>query len=319
MKAVVFDQHLHLDRAYPEPVLKSGWAMIRVRMVGICRTDLELIKGYMGFKGVLGHEFVGDVVACEDEHWIGHRVVGEINDACGSCEWCKKGLGRHCPDRSVLGILNHDGCMAELCMVPIANLHIVPDEIPDEKAVFVEPLSAAYEILDQVSIGKDDHCVVLGDGKLGILCAWVLSTVSHHVTLVGHHTANLQAAAWGEIMTTEDVRQVSPGTDVVIEATGSVKGLEAAIALCRPRGTLILKSTLAGGGELNLAPVVVNELTLIGSRCGLFLEGLQGISAHNFPLERLIAARFPLDQAEKAFEVAAQSGTLKVLLEMAPA
>ncbi|NCC50651.1 MAG: alcohol dehydrogenase [Spartobacteria bacterium] len=317
MKALVFDRELYLDPHYPDPEPLPGWAMIRVDMAGICRTDLELTRGYMGFKGVPGHEFVGTVTDCDEAPWIGRRVVCEINNACGKCDWCARGLGRHCPHRSVLGILNHDGCMAEYCTAPVVNLLPVPDDIPNEKAVFIEPLSAAYEILEQVEVGRNDRCVVLGDGKLGILCAWVLTTVSDSVILVGHHATNLAVAAWDGLETTGDVQTVPQGADIVVEATGSPQGLQDAIALCRPRGTLVLKSTLAAGGALNLAPVVVNELTLIGSRCGLFARGLQGMVAHAFPVERMIAARFPLDQAVQAFAEATRPGALKILLEMA--
>ncbi|MBN1269493.1 MAG: alcohol dehydrogenase catalytic domain-containing protein, partial [Kiritimatiellae bacterium] len=254
MKALVFDGELRLDPDYPDPAPRPGWAVIRVRQAGICRTDLEITRGYMSFRGVLGHEFVGTVSACSDADRVGQRVVGEINAACGACDWCRRGMGRHCPRRTTLGILNLDGCMAEYCALPVANLHAVPPEIPDDRAVFVEPLSAACEILDQVQVESGMRCVVVGDGKLGILCAWVLATVSSDVTLVGHHREHLEAAEWGGVKTTVGTGGLTPGADVVVEASGSENGLMESIGLCRPRGTLVLKSTVATQGSVNLAP-----------------------------------------------------------------
>ncbi len=316
MKALLFDDTLHLTQGHPEPPRRDGWATIAVTKAGICRTDLELVKGYMGFKGVLGHEFVGRVSASDDPVWTNKRVVGEINAACGSCDVCKQGLGRHCPNRSVLGIQGLDGCLAEFCSLPISNLHIVPEPITDDSAVFIEPLSAAFEILDQVSVKKSDRCVVMGDGKLGILCAWVLSTASDNVTLVGHHADHLELAARGGLKTTSDVTDTPVGVDLVVEATGSEDGLRTSIDLCRPRGTLVLKSTVATQGSLNLAPVVVNELTVVGSRCGRFEKGIAGLVEHRFPVERLISTRYPFDEALAGFEHASRKGALKVVVEI---
>lgn len=316
MKALLFDGRLRLVHDYPDPQLKPGWAIIRVSVAGICRTDLEITRGYMGFRGVLGHEFVGIVSACEDESWIGQRVVGEINAACGECDWCRKGLGRHCPNRSTLGILNLDGCMAEYCTLPVANLRRVPDPISDSRAVFTEPVSAAFEPFEQISITGSERCVVLGDGKLGILCAWALATSCTDITLVGHHPGKLSVAAWRMIRTVNSARDVEPGADIVIDATGTAAGLQDAIALCRPRGTLILKSTAAAGTPLNLAPVVINELQIVGSRCGLFEKGLHALLTYDFPLESLIKGRYPLDEAEAAFAHASRPDALKVLIEI---
>ena len=316
MKALLFDGRLRLVHDYPDPQLKPGWAIIRVSVAGICRTDLEITRGYMGFRGVLGHEFVGIVSACEDESWIGQRVVGEINAACGECDWCRKGLGRHCPSRATLGILNLDGCMAEYCTLPVANLHRVPDPISDSRAVFTEPVSSAFEIFEQVPILGSERCVVLGDGKLGILCAWALATSCTDITLVGHHSGKLDAAVWRTIRTVKSMRDVEPGADIVVDATGTAAGLQDAIALCRPRGTLILKSTTAEGAPLNLAPVVINELQIVGSRCGLFEKGLHALLTYDFPLESLIKGRYPLDEAEAAFAHAARPDALKVLIEI---
>lgn len=316
MKALVFDGRLRLDRDYPPPSLKPGWAVIRVTQAGICGTDLELTRGYMNFRGVLGHEFVGTVYDCEDNEWIGRRVVGEINASCGECEMCRKGLGRHCPRRAVLGILNLDGCFAEFCTLPVANLHRVPDAISDSRAIFTEPVSAAFEILDQVKLTGPERCVVLGDGKLGILCAWALATAATDITLVGHHRGKLAAASWRSIRTARSAAEVEPGADLVVEATGSAAGLAESLALCRPRGTLVLKSTIGGREPLNLAPIVVNELQVIGSRCGLFKNGLDALLTYDFPLEGLVKGRYPLDEAEAAFAHAARPEALKILIDM---
>ena len=316
MNALVFDGRLRLVHDYPEPQLKPGWAIVRVSVAGICRTDLEITKGYMGFRGVLGHEFVGVVSACEDKFWVGQRVTGEINAACGECDWCRKGIGRHCPHRAVLGILNLDGCIAEYCALPMANLRRVPDPISDSRAVFTEPVSAAFELFEQIPVLGSELCVVLGDGKLGILCAWALATSCADVTLVGHHSSKLNAAAWRMIRTVTSTRDVVSGADIVVDATGTAAGLREAIALCRPRGTLILKSTAVESAPLNLAPVVINEIRIVGSRCGLFEKGLHALLTYDFPLESLIKGRYPLDEAEAAFAHAARSDALKVLIEM---
>ncbi len=225
MAAAVFDGKLRYVQDYPVPVLKPGWARIKIKLASICKTDMEIMKGYMGFKGVLGHEFVGVVEECADSQWIGKRVVGEINAGCGHCDWCARGLGRHCPNRTTLGIINHDGCMAEYCQLPVANLLAVPEEIPDERAVITEPLSAACEILEQLSVSGSERVVVLGDGRLGIFCAWVLSTVLEDVTVVGHHPEKLEVARWRNIKTTLSEKDVSPGADIVVEATGSGRAL----------------------------------------------------------------------------------------------
>ncbi|MFH1383230.1 MAG: alcohol dehydrogenase catalytic domain-containing protein [Chloroflexota bacterium] len=317
MRAVVFDGQIRYVEDHPVPFLRPGWARIRVKQAGICQTDLEITRGYMGFKGVLGHEFVGTVSDCADPAWLGKRVVGEINAACGQCDWCTSGLGRHCPTRTVLGILNLDGCLADYCMLPLANLLEVPPAIPNDRAVFVEPLSAACEILEQVPLNGNERVVVLGDGRLGILCSWVLTTAVTDVTLVGHHPEKLKLAAWRHLKTTDNIGDVKPGADIVVEATGSGRGLTEAMSLCRPRGTIVLKSTVAEHGDINLAPVVINEQTVLGSRCGQFKNGLRMMEAYpDIPLERLITARYPITRAVTAFQQAVQPETLKVLIEI---
>ncbi len=316
MTAAMYDGGLRLVKDHPVPELRPGWARIRVKTAGICQTDLEIMKGYMDFKGVLGHEFVGTVESCAEESWVGKRVVGEINAACGHCAWCRADLGRHCPSRTTLGILNHDGCFAEFCLLPTANLLLVPPEISDDRAVLAEPLSAACEILEQRPVRPDERIVVLGDGRLGILCAWVLSTVSSDVTIVGRHPEKLKSAQWKKIRTAA-AGEAPPGADLVVEATGSGAGIVAAMSLCRPRGTIVLKSTVALQGEVNLAPLVINEQTVLGSRCGRFADGLRMMKHFpDMPLDRLITDRFPLRRVDEAFERAARSDALKILLDI---
>ena len=316
MRAVVFDKKLLMMTDYPLPVAGPGWARIRIQKAGICQTDLEIMKGYMGFRGVLGHEFVGIVDACESSVWLGKRVVGEINAACGECDWCRRDLGRHCPNRETLGIDRLDGCMADYCLLPLRNLLKVPADISDDRAVLTEPLAAACEILEQLPIKASQKIVVLGDGRLGILCAWVLSTVGRDVTLLGHHPEKLQTAAWRELKTAARLTDIRNQADVVVDATGSAGGLKDALQICKPRGTIVLKSTVASPGELNLAPLVINEITLVGSRCGQFKDALQIMQNFpDMPLERLITARFPIEQAPEAFAMALHAKPLKVILE----
>ncbi len=317
MAAAVFDGTLTYVRDYPQRELKPGFAKIKVRLAGICKTDMEIMKGYMGFKGVLGHEFVGHVVECADRSWIGRRVVGEINVACGVCDWCARGLGRHCPNRKTLGIAGLDGCLAEYCQLPVSNLLAVPEGLSDCRAVLTEPLSAACEILEQLPIEGKERVIVLGDGRLGLLCAWVLATVADDVTILGHHAQKLAAASWRNIKTAGSEKDIGPAADIVVEATGSGAGLVSAMALCRPRGTIVLKSTVAVSGDVNLAPIVINEQTLLGSRCGRFADGFKVMRDFpDMPLERLITARYPLEDVREAFVRAAADDALKVVLDV---
>jgi alcohol dehydrogenase len=319
MRAVVFDGSLRVTDNYPVPALKPGWARIRVTQAGICKTDMELMKGYMGFKGVLGHEFVGIVEACNDDVWLGKRVVGEINAACGLCDWCKKLLGRHCPHRTTLGIVNHDGCMADYCVLPAVNLLEVPADISDDRAVLTEPLAAACEILEQLPLKGSEKVIVLGDGRLGILCAWVLATAVKDVTLLGHHQEKLDLARWRHLKTTLDPSKVEPRADVVVDSTGSGRGIEEAMRLCRPRGTIVLKSTVASQGDINLAPIVINEVCLLGSRCGQFRDGIGVLRNYpDMPVEKLITDRYPLEDAVSAFARAHCSDAIKVVLTINP-
>ncbi len=317
MQAVVFDGELRYVRDWPRPRVKPGWALIRVQLAGVCKTDLEIMKGYRGYRGVLGHEFLGQVESCNDPAWTGKRVVGEINAACGVCDWCARGLGRHCPDRTTLGIVNHDGCMAGYCALPVENLHIVDSVISDDRAILTEPLAAACEILEQISLTGKERVIVLGDGRLGILCAWALATAVPDVTLAGHHQEKLAIARWRDIKFSLRGEGIIPGADLVVDATGSGKGMSKAMELCRPRGTIVLKSTVALQGEINLAPLVIKELTVTGSRCGRFSHALIMMRTfQDMPLNRLITHRFPLHQAEQAFAAARSGKALKVVLEL---
>jgi alcohol dehydrogenase len=318
MMAAVFDGGLKFVRDYPIADPRPGWARIKVLVAGICKTDMEIMKGYMGFKGVLGHEFVGFVDRCDDPAWIGKRVVGEINAACGHCRWCAKGLGRHCPERTTLGIVSHDGCMAEYCILPTENLLIVPDDLPNERAVLMEPLSAACEILEQLPMHGDERVVVLGDGRLGILCAWVISTVASDVTIVGRHHQKLCLADWHGIKRCLWTDDIETGADIVVEATGSGQGIVTAISLCRPRGTIVLKSTVAVQGNVSLSHVVINELTILGSRCGRFADGLAIMNTFpDMPLTKMISARYPLSEVQAALVRAGKKDAIKVLLDVA--
>jgi 2-desacetyl-2-hydroxyethyl bacteriochlorophyllide A dehydrogenase len=302
-------------RRGPLPRVPKGFARIRLLAAGICSTDLELQRGYYGFSGIPGHEFVGEVVSAEDQRWLGKRVVGEINLACGKCEWCARGLGRHCPQRTVLGILNHPGAFREFLTLPLRNLHRVPDSIPSEAAVFIEPLAAACEILDQVKIPKGDEVAVLGDGKLGLLIAQVLQAHGARVHLFGRHTDKLRIAEKAGIATeTVPAKLPERGYRWVVDATGSPEGLHSAVAMCEPRGTVIMKSTVHGMVTIDTAPVIVNEITLVGSRCGRFEPAIRLLRAGKINVQDLISDQFPLDRAPEAFRHAARKGVLKVLL-----
>jgi threonine dehydrogenase-like Zn-dependent dehydrogenase len=315
MLAVHLENGAVSTRTLPVPHRPEGFALLRLLAGGICNTDLELQRGYYGFAGTPGHEFVAEVVEADTRALIGKRVVGEINLACTLCEWCRKGLGRHCPNRTVLGIVRHPGAFSEFFTLPERNLHILPDEIPTSRAVFLEPLAAACEILDQVSIPPGERIAVLGDGKLGLLIAMVLNAHGYRVRQFGRHAAKLAIAARAGVET-GIAGTVLPKAayDWVVDATGSPEGLRSAAAMTRPRGTVILKSTLHGTVPVDTAPIIVNELTLVGSRCGRFEAALPLLAHPLVQVEDLIAARFPLAEAPQAFARAAERGVLKVLL-----
>jgi len=327
MQALHWDGHrLRFDSEYriptPLPVVATGgrppadaniMALVKVHLAGVCSTDLQILKGYMGFTGVPGHEFVGSVIGGPPE-WLGKRVVGEINFGCGSCDNCRRELSRHCANRSVMGIVNADGAFAECVAVPVANLHAVPETVSDEEAVFTEPLAAAFEILTQIHVDHGHEIVVLGDGKLGNLCAQVLASTGARVTALGKHADKLalikKAGVRTVVLSDWQPRQF----DIVVEATGSSSGLEMALSAVRPRGTLILKSTIAGKHEVSLAPIVIHEINVIGSRCGPFPDALDALAAQRVAVTPLVEAIYPLRDGIAAVERAARNGAKKILL-----
>ncbi len=304
-------------RRQPLPRVPRGFARIRMLAAGICSTDLELQRGYYGFAGTPGHEFTGEVTDAGDgdEHWIGKRVAGEINLACGKCEWCARGLGRHCPRRTVLGIVKHPGAFREYLTLPVANLRAIPNELSTEQAVFIEPVAAACEILDQVTIAAGTRVAVLGDGKLGLLIAQVLAAHGAKVHLLGRHKDKMKLVERPGI--TAEVSGKHPpqaSYPMVVDATGSAEGLRASIAMCEPRGTVVMKSTVHGLVKIDTAPAIVNEITLVGSRCGRFEPAIELLASGKVRVDNLISDRFPLDRAPQAFKRAARKGVLKVLL-----
>ncbi len=318
MKALVVDDGIRLDPQWPDPVPVDGEALIRVRLAGICTTDLELIKGYMNFHGVPGHEFVGDVVAGPPE-WLGRRVVAEINCVCRRCDMCRRGFANHCRARTVLGIAGRNGAFAELLAVPLDNLHAVPDAVTDEQAVFTEPLAAAFQIIKQIPIDSRMHVAVLGSGRLGLLVAQVLQRTGCRLQVIGRNPLTLdfcekhgiQTRAVGEIVPKAD-------HDVVVDCTGDPRTVALAAELVRPRGTIVLKSTAATAAPLNLAPLVVNEINLLGSRCGPFPDALAALAADHIDVVTLISRTFDIGQGLRALQEAALPESIKILLRPNP-
>jgi threonine dehydrogenase-like Zn-dependent dehydrogenase len=315
MKAVLFDgQQLRLVSEYPDPSPPPGEVRIRTSLAGICNTDLEIVRGYASFRGVLGHEFVGVVEQADDPALLGWRVVGEINAACGTCPACRAGRPTHCPQRTALGIRGRDGALAEYLCLPAVNLHPVPDDLPDEVAVFTEPLAAASEILEQVHLQPTDRVVVLGDGKLGSLVAQVLGLTGCDLLVVGHHADKLARLAARGIATQLGSEGVEPGADLVVECTGQAGGFATARRLVRPRGTLVLKSTYHGLVEADLSSLAVDEIQIVGSRCGPFVPALRLLARGLVDVRPFVEAEYPLDEALAAFEHASRRGARKVLL-----
>jgi alcohol dehydrogenase len=312
----------------PLPRLRPGWALIRVRLAGICNTDIEILRGYHNFHGTLGHEFVGDVVrvaSAKDRGWVGRRVVGEINLACAGlgfrtpCSYCRRGIPTHCARRRVLGIIGHDGAFAEYLALPIVNLHRVPAGVPDEAAVFSEPLAAACEILEQVNIRAHREAAVIGDGKLAQLIARVLRAAGLRVVMIGKHASKLRLARLADIaiakVTSPSARRADAFT-LTVEATGSPSGLALAQQITAPRGTLVLKSTFHGAADVEIWPIVVKELTVIGSRCGPFPAAVALLRSGRVDPRPLISRVFPLKDAAKAIRYAKRPGVMKVLLRV---
>jgi len=318
MLALRFDEEGLSVAEVPLPS-RGGEALVRVTLAGVCNTDLEIARGYAGFKGTLGHEFVGVVESAPGApELVGRRVVGEINAGCGACELCLAGDARHCPARTVLGIVGRDGAFAEFLQLPAANLLPVPDEVPDERAVFTEPLAAACGITERVSVTREARVAVIGDGKLGLLCAQALKVLTGAgVTLVGRHQSKLDIARRRgvETLTTGELSSShARAFDVTVEASGSPGGFETALKLLRPRGTLVLKSTFHGTTELNAAPVVVDEISIVGSRCGRFAPALELLSRDAVETDALVHEEFTLSEGARALERAAAPGVLKVLI-----
>jgi len=288
--------------------------LIQIRKAGICSTDLELVKGYYPYSGILGHEFVGDVVEAPDENWVGARVAGEINAACGQCEACQNGRRTHCENRTVLGIINRDGIFAEYTTLPVENLHRVPDSVPDEIAVFTEPLAAALEIQQQVHIQPTDRVLVVGAGRLGQLIAQTLALTGCNLHVLARHQyqKDMLAARSIKVISEEEIQPQR--WDIAVEVTGSPGGFEIARKAIRPRGTLVMKSTYKGEMSVNFSSIVVDEITIVGSRCGPFDAALRLMEKREVDPTPLIVAEYKLDDALKAFEHAAQPGVLKILI-----
>ena len=316
----------------PLPRLRRGWARVRVRLAGICNTDVEILRGYHSFRGTPGHEFVGEVAEVlglpesEQGRWVGRRVAGEINISCSAygyrpvCQFCRRGLKTHCARRTVLGIVNHDGAFAEYLALPLENLHRIPDAITDEQAVFVEPLAAACEILDQVNVRKFREAAVLGDGKLAQLIARVLRTALPRVVMHGKHKDKLALARRAKIETrlvagdARDLKRVKETFRLVVEATGSPSGLTLAQHMTEPRGTLVLKSTFHGAASVETWPIVVKEITVVGSRCGPFAKAIALLRSCKVDPTPLITRTFPLAEAPAAMGFAQKGNVMKVLL-----
>ena len=314
MKSLWLENNQISLRDVAEP-RKSNEALIKIRKAGICSTDLELVKGYYPYTGVLGHEFVGEVVEAADASWIGQRVVGEINVVCNQCEQCLNGRSTHCENRTVLGIVNRDGTFAEFTTLPIANLHRVPASVPDEMAVFTEPLAAALEIQEQIIIKPTDRVLLIGAGRVGQLIAQTLALTGCDLRVVARHThqQNLLKARGIRIVAEEEIQPWR--WDVVVEATGSPSGFALARKAIRPRGTLVMKSTYKGEMSVNFSSIVVDEINIIGSRCGPFEPALRLMESRQVDPTVLIADEFKLEEVLIAFERAAQTGVLKVLVE----
>src|SRR5215217_7092665 len=295
---------------------RADEVLVRVLLSGICNTDLEIARGYAGFNGTIGHEFVGVVEECTDRTLLGRRVVGEINAGCGKCDLCRAGDSRHCASRTVLGIHGRDGAHAQFLQLPAINLLPVPDNIPDERAVFTEPLAAACGILERISINNSDRIAVIGDGKLGLLCAQVLALTSASLVLVGKHSSKLQIAENRGIETTTPTEAAKRKRefDVVVEASGAAAGFGLALDLLRPKGQLVLKSTFHGKTELDAARIVVDEISIVGSRCGRFTPALDLLQKEAVDVDSLISEEYPLSNGVHAMRRAGERGVMKVLL-----
>ena len=316
MKAAHFDgKKIYFDENYTEPTISADEALVRVTLAGICGTDLEILDGYMQYCGILGHEFVGIVEKSSNPDLLGKRIVGEINAGCGKCHSCDEGLERHCPNRTVLGILKRNGAFAEFLLLPEKNLHLLPDSITDEQAVFVEPLAAAFEIKEQIQLQPQWNVAVVGDGRLAFMILQVLKLSCRNIMCFGKHQNKLVNIKKLDIKTKMGIDpSENHFFDLVVEATGSTSGFVDSMKLVKPRGTVILKSTIASRENLDLTSTVVNEITLIGSRCGLFKPAINALRTGIISVDALIGSTFPLEKFQQAIEYAKKPETLKVFL-----
>ena len=315
MKATYFDgKQIILDKNFPDP--PSDETLVRVNLAGICGTDLEILDGYMEYTGILGHEFVGTVEKSRNPMMVGKRVVGEINAGCGKCDSCMGGMQRHCPSRTVLGILKRDGAFAEFLSLPEKNLHVIPDSISNEQAVFVEPLAAAFEIKEQVSLKPEWNVAVVGDGRLAQLIIQVIKLTCSNITCFGKHESKLEGLVQSGIKIKIGIESTDEKLfDLVVEATGSNSGFVDTMKLVKPRGIVILKSTIVSRENLDLTPTIINEITLIGSRCGLFKPAIDALASGIISVNSMIDSTFPLEKFEDAIVHAKKPNTLKVFLK----
>lgn len=309
MRGVYCDgKSIRLRSELADPVAGDGEVILKVRRAGICDTDLQLARGYMGFCGILGHEFVGETTD-------GTRVTAEINNPCHRCQTCLSGRTHHCPHRTVLGILGHDGAMADHVTVPAQNLHAIPAGIEDRRAIFIEPLAAAFRMVEQIRPGPGVRMAIVGDGKLGLLCTWAARATGAEVTLVGKHPDKLALAGDGiSTLSLDEAPKLGRRFDVVADCTGSPTGLPTALGLVRPLGTVVLKTTIAGDYAINLAPVVIDEVTIVGSRCGPFPRAIEALASGEVDPMPLLGPEFPIDRAEDAFRAASAKGSKKVTI-----
>lgn len=308
------DGELILESDRPTPIPPKGSVRVQVLQAGICETDLQLVAGYMGFQGVLGHEFVG---IAETGTFAGQRVVGEINCVCNACDMCQRGLGNHCLRRTVIGIFRHDGAFADYVIVPEANLHRVPDTISNDCATLVEPVAAALQISQQVSLAAGMQCYIVGDGRLGNLCAQVVKGAGCQVTVIGKHADKLATFADLGFATCllDDVAK-QPKADLVVDCAGAASGLATALSLVRPRGTVVMKTTVAVPHTLDMSPIVIDEISLVGSRCGPFDKAIDALQQRRFDLNGFISGRYRLDDYQQAFRRATDQDAMKVILEV---
>lgn len=317
MRGLYFDgNQLRYREDLPQPVLPAGEALVAVQAAGICRTDQEILAGYMRFHGIPGHEFIGTVMSTSEPELMGKRVVGEINCPCGGCELCRLGLQAHCRDRTVLGVAQRDGAFAEYLALPAANLHPVPDSLRTFSAVFVEPLAAAFRVAEQLPIGPRSSVAVVGDGKLGQLVARVMCLNGCDLLVIGHHPAKLKLLDRLGIRTALESELAVRDFDFVVECSGNPTGLDLALRIVRPQGTIVAKSTYQGDKQVNISALVVDEISIVGSRCGPFKAAIRALTRRLIDVTDLMDRSFPLEEGLVALDYAAHRDALKVIIDM---